>query len=155
MFDLQHKLENIEISHNNETIQNEIESGNLGTKVKLVSIFLIIFTNCLCGFQLEDALTRRNVDVEQAEDNNRQLLNLLEKYDNKLDELQEDNELKDMKIFEYERLHLGDRPKIRIESIEDKVKFLIQVLKRLREMYLHDANERVEYAKSLSSPGSK
>jgi hypothetical protein len=43
------------------------------------------------------------VDVEQAEENNRQLLNLLEKYDNKLDELQEDNELKDMKIFEYER----------------------------------------------------
>lgn len=48
-------------------------------------------------------MTRRNVDVEQAEDNNRQLLTLLEKYDNKLDELQEDNELKDMKIFEYER----------------------------------------------------
>ena len=48
-------------------------------------------------------MTRRNVDVEQAEENNRQLLNLLEKYDNKLDELQEDNELKDMKIFEYER----------------------------------------------------
>ena len=79
----------------------------------------------------------------------------MEKYDNKLDELQEDNELKDMKIFEYERLHLGDKPKIRIESIEDKVKFLIQVLKRLREMYLQDANERVDYAKSLSSPGSK
>ena len=79
----------------------------------------------------------------------------MEKYDNKLDELQEDNELKDMKIFEYERVHLGDKPKIRIESIEDKVKFLIQVLKRLREMYLQDANERVDYAKSLSSPGSK
>jgi hypothetical protein len=40
---------------------------------------------------LEDALTRRNFDIEQAEDNNRQLLSLLEKYDNKLDELQEDN----------------------------------------------------------------
>jgi hypothetical protein len=50
---------------------------------------------------------------------------LLEKYDNKLDELQEDNEMKDMKIFEYERNHLGDRPQIKIESIEDKVKFLV------------------------------
>jgi hypothetical protein len=69
------------------TIKSEIEIQNLTTKVKL----------------LEDALTRRNVDVEQAEENNRQLLNLLEKYDNKLDELQEDNEIKDMKIFEYER----------------------------------------------------
>lgn len=57
---------------------------------------------------LEDALTRRNNDVEQGEENNKQLLNLLEKYDNKLDELQEDNELKDMKIFEYERTALKD-----------------------------------------------
>ena len=74
-------------------------------------------------------------------------MNLLEKYDNKLDELQEDNELKDMKIFEYERLHLGDRPKIRIESIEDKVKFLVMVLKRLRVMYIEEAQERVEIVK--------
>ena len=87
------------------------------------------------------------MDVEQAEENNRQLLNLLEKYDNKLDELQEDNELKDMKIFEYERLHLGDRPKIKIESIEDKVKFLVMVLKRLRVMYLEEAQERVDLIK--------
>lgn len=69
---------------------------------------------------------------------------MLEKYDNKLDELQEDNELKDMKIFEYERQHLGDRPKIRIESIEDKVKFLIQVMIRLRDMYIEDAKERIQ-----------
>lgn len=96
---------------------------------------------------LEDALTRRNVDVEQAEENNRQLLNLLEKYDNKLDELQEDNELKDMKIFEYERVHLGDRPKIKIESIEDKVKFLVMVLKRLRVMYIEEAQERIDLIK--------
>lgn len=49
-----------------------------------------------------------------------------------------------MKIFEYERLHLGDRPKIKIESIEDKVKFLVMVLKRLRVMYIEDAKERIE-----------
>ena len=49
----------------------DIENQNFATKIKL----------------LEDALTRRNVDVEQAEENNRQLLTLLEKYDNKLDEL--------------------------------------------------------------------
>ena len=49
-----------------------------------------------------------------------------------------------MKIFEYERLHLGDRPKIKIESIEDKVKFLVMVLKRLRVMYIEEAQERVE-----------
>jgi hypothetical protein len=81
--------------------------------------------------------------VEQAEENNRQLLTLLEKYDNKLDELQEDNELKDMKIFEYERTTLQDKPKIKIESIEDKVKFLVDVLKRLKDMYMEGLKERV------------
>jgi len=72
---------------------------------------------------------------------------LLEKYDNKLDELQEDNELKDMKIFEYERVHLGDRPHIHIESIEDKVKFLVQVLGRLRDLYIVEAKGRIEEQK--------
>ena len=94
--DLITKIQVQEQDQINLTIQNDIELQNISTKTKL----------------LEDALTRRNFDIEQAEDNNRQLLSLLEKYDNKLDELQEDNELKDMKIFEYERNHLGDRPKI-------------------------------------------
>lgn len=49
----------------------------------------------------------------------------MEKYDYKLDELQEDNELKDMKIFEYERAMTTEKPKIRIESIEEKVRFLV------------------------------
>ncbi len=57
---------------------------------------------------LQDALTRRNDEISQAEENNKQLLSLLEKYDQKLDELQEDNELKDMKIFEYERKHIKE-----------------------------------------------
>ena len=112
-------------------INMDLTSQNLNTKVKL----------------LEEALTRRNVDIEQAEDNNRQLLSLLEKYDNKLDELQEDNELKDMKIFEYERKHLGERPKIQIEAIEDKIKFLVQVLGRLKVMYVEGVRDRIEEIK--------
>lgn len=42
---------------------------------------------------MEDALNNRNQDIELAEDNNQQLLNLLEKYDAKLDELQEQAQL--------------------------------------------------------------
>ena len=49
-----------------------------------------------------------------------------------------------MKIFEYERNHLGDRPKIQIESIEDKVKFLVQVLQRLKGMYIKGVKDRIE-----------
>ena len=48
-----------------------------------------------------------------------------------------------MKIFEYERAHLGDKPKIRIEAIEDKVRFLVQVLKRLKEMYVEGVQARI------------
>ena len=68
----------------------------------------------------------------------------MEKYDLKLDELQEDNEVKDMKIFQYERDHLGDKPKIKIESIEEKVRFLIQVLRRLKNMYLEGVEDIIQ-----------
>ena len=62
-----------------------------------------------------------------------------------------------MKIFEYERVHLGDRPHIHIESIEDKVKFLVQVLKRLRELYISDAENRINDQKEqlLKEHGDK
>jgi hypothetical protein len=46
-----------------------------------------------------------------------------------------------MKIFEYERVHIGDRPKIKIETLEEKIKFLVTVLKRLRNLYFEDAAE--------------
>lgn len=52
-----------------------------------------------------------------------------------------------MKIFEYERNHLKDNPKIQIEAIEDKVKFLVQVLVRLRKMYVEGVRERIDEIK--------
>ena len=39
---------------------------------------------------------------------------------------------------------MGDRPKIQIEAIEDKVKFLVQVLGRLRQMYVDGVRERID-----------
>lgn len=47
-----------------------------------------------------------------------------------------------MKLFEYERDQLGDNPKIKIESIEEKVRFLVQVLRRLKKMYIEGVMER-------------
>lgn len=55
--------------------------------------------------------------------------------------------MKDMKIFEYERKHLGERPKIQIEAIEDKIKFLVQVLGRLKVMYVEGVRDRIEEIK--------
>ncbi len=72
------------------------------------------------------------------------MLSLLEKYDNKLDELQEDLEMRDLKIIEYER-DLPDVPgeeRIKIESIEDKIKFITGMLDKLRQM--HNAQKQEE-----------
>ena len=61
---------------------------------------------------------------------------MLEKYDNKLDELQEDLEIRDLKIIEYERdLDLPSGERIKIESVEEKIKFITTMLDRLREMH--------------------
>lgn len=63
----------------NTEIKHELQISHLQTKIKL----------------LEDALTNRNSDIQMAEENNAQLLSLLEKYDIKLDELQEASQIKD------------------------------------------------------------
>lgn len=68
------ELKNLEIRH-------DIDSQHLQTKIKLVTF---PHSNSI---KLQDTLTKRNQDFDFAEDNNRQLLSLLEKYDNKLDEL--------------------------------------------------------------------
>ena len=41
-----------------------------------------------------------------------------------------------MKLYEYERYYIGDNPQINTDTIEDKVKFLVMVLKRLKIMYV-------------------
>ena len=45
---------------------------------------------------MQEALTGRNKDLHLAEENNAELLTLLDQYDNKLDELNEQNEFKDL-----------------------------------------------------------
>lgn len=83
-------------------------------------------------------MTKRNQDFDFAEDNNRQLLSLLEKYDNKLDELQEDLEIRELKIIEYEKDMSESKDKIKIESLEEKIQFITAMLGRLKDM--HEAN---------------
>lgn len=51
---------------------------------------------------LQDALTTRNRDMELAEENNQQLLSLLEKYDQKLDQMQEAIEMKEIERMQLE-----------------------------------------------------
>jgi hypothetical protein len=60
---------------------------------------------------------------------------LLEKYDNKLDEMQEDIEVKELKIYEYEKNIENSEDKIKFESVEEKIKFLVKMLHHLREIH--------------------
>ena len=90
------------IAIGNENIKNDMEVGDLSTKIKLVSLLSVV--NGFYPMQLQDALTTRNKDIEFAEENNQQLLTLLEKYDSKLDEMQDAIEIK-----EIERLQLEEQ----------------------------------------------
>ena len=69
------------------------------------------------------------------------MLSLLEKYDNKLDELQEDLEIRDLKIIEYEKDMSSSQGKIKVESIEDKIKFISTMLDRLKDMHNNEKYE--------------
>ena len=80
--------------------------------------------------KLEDALNKRNEDNTFAEDNNRQLLNLLEKYDNKLDQMQEDLEIRDLKIMHYEH-SMEESEQIKTNTLDDKIHFILQMLDKL------------------------
>ena len=71
------------------------------------------------------------------------MLSLLEKYDNKLDELQEDIEMRDLKIIEYEKDIKSSKDRIKIENIDDKIKFITSMLEKLKHMhYAHRSSEK-------------
>ena len=57
---------------------------------------------------LEEALTNRNHDIDEVEDNNQQLLDLLEKYDKRLEQMQNCTELKEVEIMELKQ-NLGTK----------------------------------------------
>ncbi len=51
-------------------------------------------------------------------------MSLLEKYDNKLDELQEDIEIRDLKIIEYEKDIKSSKDRIKIDNMDEKINFI-------------------------------
>ena len=67
------KLDQLQVNH----IQ---ELQNLETKIKLTN----------------EALRKRNDELKESEDNNVELIRLVDDYDNKLEELNEQNEFKDL-----------------------------------------------------------
>jgi ppGpp synthetase/RelA/SpoT-type nucleotidyltranferase len=71
------------------------------------------------------------------------LLSLLEKYDTKLDELQEDIEMRDLKIIEYEKDFTSSKDRIKIDNMDDKIKFITTMLEKLKHMHhAHKSSEK-------------
>ena len=101
---------------------------------------------------MEDALNNRNQDIELAEDNNQQLLNLLEKYDAKLDELQEQAQLQDLQVLELQEKAGTEVPKIANETLECKIGFLKDMVVKLEKM---KAESGVDYKPSDATPDKK
>ena len=82
-------------------------------------------------------MTSRNAEIALAEDNNQQLLVLLEKYDKKLDELREADDMKEINILRLQK-QLGNDDigfeTISRESFHEKIDFLQGMIDRLKKM---------------------
>ena len=111
------------IAIGNENIKHEMNLGDMQIKIKLVSINNWLIK--MVFVQLEEALTTRNKDIDIAEDNNQQLLLLLEKYDQKLDEMQEAAELKEVERMQLEaKLGQGENKDEYRGKLNKKIEFL-------------------------------
>lgn len=87
----------------NLLVAHEMQVSHLKTKIKL----------------LEEALTNRNHDIEEVEDNNQQLLDLLEKYDTRLEQMQNCTELKEVELMEL-RESVGEKQTKNAEKGENE-----------------------------------
>ncbi|CAI2361415.1 unnamed protein product [Moneuplotes crassus] len=106
-------------------IKESLNTQNLETKIKL----------------LKETLTNRNKEFREYEGvqkNNEQLLSLLEKYDDKVTELQTEIDIRDLKIEQLE----GKEKKYNLKSLEDRVQFLIDLLEKCKHQlgYISDTD---------------
>lgn len=84
---------------------------------------------------LKETLTNRNAEFREYEGvqkNNEQLLSLLEKYDDKVTELQTEIDIRDLRIEGLE----GKEKKYNLKSLEDRVQFLIDLLEKVRRLII-------------------
>ena len=80
-----------------------------------------------------------------CKNNNEQLLSLLEKYDDKVTELQTEIDIRDLKIDEMEHPH----KKYNLKSLEERVQFLIDLLEKCKAQlgYISDSDSNTNKSK--------
>mmetsp|Transcript_4037 Transcript_4037/g.3372 ORF Transcript_4037/g.3372 Transcript_4037/m.3372 type:complete len:136 (+) Transcript_4037:564-971(+) len=102
---------------NQSAIKHDLELSFLKTKVNL----------------LEETLNNKTKDLETLEafkENNSHLLSLLDKYDDKLSYMQDDIDIRDLRINEFVEKYENGLEELNLDIVESKVKFLIGLLER-------------------------
>ena len=92
---------------------------------------------------LTEALNKRNEDVKALENGNEDLINLLEKCDDKIQKLDEDFKVERMKAEKYEQLFENDGKddfKIDTESLDGRINFLVTTLEEYRRILEDDSD---------------
>jgi hypothetical protein len=91
---------------------------------------------------LIEALNKRNEDVKALENGNEDLINLLEKCDDKIQKLDEDYKVEKMKTEKYEeeldRIGKGEF-KIDVETLDGRINFLVNTLEEYRKILEEDS----------------
>ena len=105
----------------NETMQWEIDKSHMETKIRL----------------LKEVLTRKNKDYLVAEENNKELVAFIEKWDEKISKLDEDLQVERIKWEKYE-IKLGlienDFKRIDVDTLDGRINFLVNLLEQYRKM---------------------
>ena len=104
---------------------------------------------------LTEALNKRNEDVKALENGNEDLINLLEKWDDKIQKLDEDYTVEKIKAEKYEELLAKEGKeelKIDTESLGGRINFLVGTLEEYRKMLEEDSDfntDKVSASESL------
>ncbi|CAI2360734.1 unnamed protein product [Moneuplotes crassus] len=115
-------------------IRESLNTQNLETKIKL----------------LQETLTNRNKEFSEYEGvqrNNEHLLSLLEKYDDKVTELQTELDLRNLKLEQLE----GKEKKHTLKSMEERVQFLVDLLEKCKNQLGEISEAEAEPAKNESN----
>lgn len=86
---------------------------------------------------LKEVLTKKNKDFQTAEENNRELVAFIEKWDEKISKLDEDLQIEKIKSEKYE-IKLGiiedDFKRIDVDTLDGRINFLVNLLEQYRKM---------------------
>ncbi len=111
-----------------QSIKADLEFSNLDTKTRL----------------LKEALTKKNDEVMEVEENNQSLIELLEHQEEDKMKYEEEVEVLKLKIDKYEIQLNGKEDKIETGELDSRVTFLVNLLEEYRKRLEEDVKREKE-----------